>query len=233
MIDESRKAYLKRLTQDVLNQLQGKSLSEYLTQVDASDEATEFQFQECKPSVDAGVGTSCSALMEWTNRQIREILDATALPPNFLQGSSRDHYREAQQQQHHWMALIMDIQLVVNVRQEDAISTARELRDRYPNMSLTEIRESIRAGALRQTPSGRYFISPLWLERNYLRGSMHQAESVADVLNRLATGEKLEAIGDRACKNNAQSPYLRCAVNPCGPCEECSYFEEEVRDHDE
>ena len=32
-------------------------------------------------------------------------------------------------------------------------------------------------------------------------------------------------IGDTNCLNNAQSPYIRCAVNPEGPCDECSHFE--------
>lgn len=33
-------------------------------------------------------------------------------------------------------------------------------------------------------------------------------------------------IGDTSCANNAQSPYLRCAINPEGPCEECSHYEQ-------
>ena len=32
-------------------------------------------------------------------------------------------------------------------------------------------------------------------------------------------------IGNTACANNAESPHLRCAVNPCGPCEGCPEFE--------
>ena len=32
-------------------------------------------------------------------------------------------------------------------------------------------------------------------------------------------------IGDTSCVNNAQSPYIRCAINPEGPCDECSHFE--------
>jgi len=30
-------------------------------------------------------------------------------------------------------------------------------------------------------------------------------------------------IGDMTCKFNARSPYIRCAVNPIGPCHECPY----------
>ena len=33
------------------------------------------------------------------------------------------------------------------------------------------------------------------------------------------------AIGNINCINNAHSPHLRCAINPCGPCEGCSHFE--------
>jgi hypothetical protein len=32
-------------------------------------------------------------------------------------------------------------------------------------------------------------------------------------------------IGDISCRNNAKSPYLRCAINPSGPCEDCSSYE--------
>lgn len=33
-------------------------------------------------------------------------------------------------------------------------------------------------------------------------------------------------IGNILCRHNARSPYLRCAVNPMGPCEDCRHFEE-------
>lgn len=32
-------------------------------------------------------------------------------------------------------------------------------------------------------------------------------------------------IGDTNCINNAQSPYIRCAINPEGPCDGCVHFE--------
>lgn len=31
--------------------------------------------------------------------------------------------------------------------------------------------------------------------------------------------------GDITCRYNARSPYIRCAVNPAGPCKECPYYE--------
>ena len=37
-------------------------------------------------------------------------------------------------------------------------------------------------------------------------------------------------IGDSSCVNNARSPYIRCAVNPEGPCDECKHFEKSPRD---
>lgn len=35
-------------------------------------------------------------------------------------------------------------------------------------------------------------------------------------------------IGDFSCEMNARSPYLRCAMNPCGPCHGCQYYEAPV-----
>jgi Family of unknown function (DUF6464) len=32
-------------------------------------------------------------------------------------------------------------------------------------------------------------------------------------------------IGDFTCCFNARSSYLRCAVNPSGPCHDCSYYQ--------
>lgn len=32
-------------------------------------------------------------------------------------------------------------------------------------------------------------------------------------------------IGDLTCQFNARSSYIRCAVNPVGPCEQCLYYQ--------
>ncbi len=32
-------------------------------------------------------------------------------------------------------------------------------------------------------------------------------------------------IGDTTCVNNAHSPYIRCAINPEGPCDGCTHYE--------
>lgn len=34
----------------------------------------------------------------------------------------------------------------------------------------------------------------------------------------------LPCIGDSSCEYNALSPYIRCAVNPSGPCEDCNHY---------
>ncbi len=43
-------------------------------------------------------------------------------------------------------------------------------------------------------------------------------------------------VGDLSCQFNARSPYLRCAINPSGPCDGCPSYEairfpEELDDH--
>jgi hypothetical protein len=35
-------------------------------------------------------------------------------------------------------------------------------------------------------------------------------------------------IGDITCDLNARSPYLRCAMNPMGPCDGCSTYAPKV-----
>lgn len=37
-------------------------------------------------------------------------------------------------------------------------------------------------------------------------------------------------IGDITCNLNARSPYLRCAMNPMGPCDGCSAYAPKVFD---
>jgi Family of unknown function (DUF6464) len=34
-------------------------------------------------------------------------------------------------------------------------------------------------------------------------------------------------IGDLSCSYNARSPYIRCAVNPDGLCQDCRYYNQE------
>ncbi len=37
--------------------------------------------------------------------------------------------------------------------------------------------------------------------------------------------EPWQIIGDRTCQFNAHSAYIRCAVNPAGPCQGCPHYE--------
>lgn len=32
-------------------------------------------------------------------------------------------------------------------------------------------------------------------------------------------------VGDITCRFNARSSYIRCAVNPSGPCQDCRHYE--------
>ena len=36
--------------------------------------------------------------------------------------------------------------------------------------------------------------------------------------------ELVPGIGDTTCAHNARYPYLRCAINPCGPCNGCGDY---------
>lgn len=37
-------------------------------------------------------------------------------------------------------------------------------------------------------------------------------------------------IGDITCEYNARSNYIRCAVNPSGPCQDCRYYQAKTLD---
>ncbi|MEM1368034.1 MAG: DUF6464 family protein [Cyanobacteria bacterium P01_H01_bin.15] len=37
--------------------------------------------------------------------------------------------------------------------------------------------------------------------------------------------EQSALLGDLSCQFNARSPWLRCAVNPSGPCENCRHYQ--------
>ncbi|MBW4626156.1 MAG: hypothetical protein KME49_11795 [Brasilonema octagenarum HA4186-MV1] len=50
-------------------------------------------------------------------------------------------------------------------------------------------------------------------ERSTLRGDRYYLEGVGYL------------VGDISCRFNARSGYLRCAVNPSGPCEGCRLYQ--------
>lgn len=35
-------------------------------------------------------------------------------------------------------------------------------------------------------------------------------------------------VGDQTCMFNARSPYIRCAVNPSGPCDSCRHYQNQA-----
>ena len=39
-------------------------------------------------------------------------------------------------------------------------------------------------------------------------------------------------IGDITCRYNARSSYIRCAVNPEGPCKDCRFYESKDKDNE-
>jgi hypothetical protein len=79
----------------------------------------------------------------------------------------------------------------------------------------------------------------LWvIRKNYLRTRlrMRQAAMNFSVVRRPQNIRQLEGdryylegvgylVGDISCKFNARSGYIRCAVNPNGPCQGCRYYE--------
>lgn len=83
-----------------------------------------------------------------------------------------------------------------------AISDTRELAERARSLAdtLQEVVQTMRR--LRQVPDDR---------------------SESRSCDRL-TPDNEQIIGDRRCIHNARSYYLRCAINPCGPCEGCPDF---------
>ena len=53
----------------------------------------------------------------------------------------------------------------------------------------------------------------------------HERSRVANYHQNYSQRETKYSIGDTTCRNNAHSPYIRCAINPSGPCEGCSHYE--------
>ena len=82
------------------------------------------------------------------------------------------------------------------------------------------------------------FIMSLWLsyrQRSYTRSrritaSGHYGDRRFNKrANRDPEEQYIEGIGyvigDVSCKYNAKSPYVRCAINPTGLCQDCRHFE--------
>ncbi|UBF27728.1 DUF6464 family protein [Kovacikia minuta CCNUW1] len=67
-----------------------------------------------------------------------------------------------------------------------------------------QVRTAMNASVSRRL--GRFYGYPLAPDHQYVEGVGYM-------------------FGDLTCRFNARSPYLRCAVNPSGPCKECPYYE--------
>lgn len=69
-------------------------------------------------------------------------------------------------------------------------------------------------------------------EKNQELASMSSGNGVQALLDRDKDLQYIEGvgylIGDITCELNARSPYLRCAVNPMGPCDGCQTYEPKV-----
>lgn len=62
-----------------------------------------------------------------------------------------------------------------------------------------------------------------WRERAYSRFLQDWRRQVV-LLRRQRTGEFGPPLGDPSCQFSAQSVWLRCAVNPQGPCQGCIHY---------
>nr|WP_277882705.1 DUF6464 family protein [Oscillatoria sp. FACHB-1406] len=57
------------------------------------------------------------------------------------------------------------------------------------------------------------------------RSQLHSLPSLSEEISELHD----YFIGDLSCRYNARSPYVRCAVNPDGPCEGCIHYQQKYR----
>ncbi|MGB3265350.1 MAG: DUF6464 family protein [Microcoleus sp.] len=82
----------------------------------------------------------------------------------------------------------------------------------------------------------------LWVMRSAERQARDRIAAVRLALanrslpNQLATVDRTYVeglgypIGDITCEYNARSNYIRCAVNPAGPCLDCRYYQARTLD---
>ena len=63
------------------------------------------------------------------------------------------------------------------------------------------------------------------LERvRWVSNICHQENFSDSYISEAATNSTLSYRGDPNCIYNARSPYILCAVNPCGSCQNCSHY---------
>ncbi|WP_404783653.1 DUF6464 family protein [Altericista sp. CCNU0014] len=59
----------------------------------------------------------------------------------------------------------------------------------------------------------------------YLARSSFPSHSLASSRGRFGWLGPMGYLGDTSCRFNAHSPFIRCAVNPSGPCQGCAFYE--------
>lgn len=64
--------------------------------------------------------------------------------------------------------------------------------------------------------------------QNNLTRARNQSQRRYQPLNRSSIPRSNPFIGDITCIHNARSPYLRCAINPQGPCQNCTDYRQEI-----
>jgi hypothetical protein len=143
----------------------------------------------------------------------------------------RHYYSAAAQQERDFAVLILSIQSCVYTDFVTATNIANDLRERYPDWELFQISDAINEGRWHQDRVGGS-ICLLKKEPNLMAIEtisellIGTTARVNELLNTIEELNPQDAIGNAKCEFNAQSSYLRCAVNPCGPCDECNFFEE-------
>ncbi|MFN3926570.1 MAG: DUF6464 family protein [Pseudanabaenaceae cyanobacterium] len=66
------------------------------------------------------------------------------------------------------------------------------------------------------------------LERKHrylLRKGRYQLAKMLLVVEKIETSDSHGIIGDPTCRFNARSEFLRCAINPSGPCTGCPHYQ--------
>ncbi|WP_442942544.1 DUF6464 family protein [Nostoc sp.] len=117
--------------------------------------------------------------------------------------------------------------------------TARLAAAQALGLSMEDMGQMIEQGQIELLRSGyfdRWLESPPYLERPIELPRLRRGEEVIIPSTEIISGRwhryddihadsEYEGLGLRTCKYNARSRMLRCAVNPCGPCEGCSHYE--------
>jgi hypothetical protein len=171
-------------------------------------------------------------MLVWEKTNNKKMLNDIIIGASYL----RHYYSTVAQQERDFAILILSIQSCVYTDFVTATNIANDLRERYPGWELFQISDAINGGRWHQDRvGGSIFLLRQEFDPETI--SMAEAERIAELLTTTTTrvGELLNtvgefssqnAIGNTKCKFNACSVYLRCAVNPCGPCDECNFFEE-------